>query len=189
MLIRRLTTQLVFVCLAIVSWTSIAAPPKALENISIQLKWAHAFQFAGYYAALYKGFYADEGLNVTIVARAPALNVTEQVLTGRVNYGVSDSGLIEQRLNGEPVVLLATIFQHSPLVYVSLKNSGIVSPYEMKGKRIMDDSIERAPLLAMLYDAGIFAKEVEQIDHTLDIDDLLLKFRSSFFTSMARPHR
>jgi diguanylate cyclase (GGDEF)-like protein/PAS domain S-box-containing protein len=173
MLIRRLTTQLVFVCLAIVSWTSIAAPPKALENISIQLKWAHAFQFAGYYAALYKGFYADEGLNVTIVARAPALNVTEQVLTGRVNYGVSDSGLIEQRLNGEPVVLLATIFQHSPLVYVSLKNSGIVSPYEMKGKRIMDDSIERAPLLAMLYDAGIFAKEVEQIDHTLDIDDLL----------------
>jgi ABC-type nitrate/sulfonate/bicarbonate transport system substrate-binding protein len=29
----------------------------AVEKISLQLKWHHQFQFAGYYAALEKGFF------------------------------------------------------------------------------------------------------------------------------------
>lgn len=33
----------------------------APEQTSIQLKWKHAFQFAGYYAAIEKGFYQDAG--------------------------------------------------------------------------------------------------------------------------------
>ncbi|MDO8776398.1 MAG: ABC transporter substrate-binding protein, partial [Burkholderiaceae bacterium] len=36
------------------------------ERVTLQLKWLHQFQFAGYYAALAKGFYRDEGLDVTI---------------------------------------------------------------------------------------------------------------------------
>src|SRR5947209_5616608 len=38
----------------------------ALDAVSIQLKWKHQFQFAGYYQALEQGFYRDAGLEVTI---------------------------------------------------------------------------------------------------------------------------
>jgi ABC-type nitrate/sulfonate/bicarbonate transport system substrate-binding protein len=38
----------------------------ALEKVSLQLKWLHQFQFAGYYVALEKGFYRDAGLDVEI---------------------------------------------------------------------------------------------------------------------------
>jgi len=39
------------------------------EKVSIQLKWFHGFQFAGYYAAIEQGFYAEEGLEVTLKER------------------------------------------------------------------------------------------------------------------------
>ncbi|KKK58640.1 hypothetical protein LCGC14_3042390, partial [marine sediment metagenome] len=38
----------------------------AQESVSLQLKWTHQFQFAGYYMAKQKGFYNDVGLDVTI---------------------------------------------------------------------------------------------------------------------------
>ena len=39
-----------------------SATATAHERVTLQLKWFHQFQFAGYYAAVEKGFYADEGL-------------------------------------------------------------------------------------------------------------------------------
>ena len=48
-------------------------PLRADEHLIVQLPWQHQFQFAGYYAALAKGFYRDAGLRVTPQARpAPA---------------------------------------------------------------------------------------------------------------------
>ncbi|HAS83821.1 MAG TPA: hypothetical protein DCS43_14395, partial [Verrucomicrobia bacterium] len=43
----------------------------AAENVRLQLKWQHQFQFAGYYAALEKGYYRDAGLNVDILPAQP----------------------------------------------------------------------------------------------------------------------
>src|SRR5436190_2086334 len=39
----------------------------ALDAVTLQLKWRHQFQFAGYYAAVEKGFYRDAGLEVGIL--------------------------------------------------------------------------------------------------------------------------
>ena len=61
-----------------------------LENVTIQLKWLHQFQFAGYYAAVEKGFYAEEGLNVVLRERDPSKGHIQSVLDGDVEYGVAD---------------------------------------------------------------------------------------------------
>jgi PAS domain S-box-containing protein len=150
-----------------------AAAKPELEKVSLQLKWQHQFQFAGYYAAKEKGFYAAEGLDVDIKQRSAKVDNIEQVLQGESEYGISDTSLLLDRLNNKPVVMLATIFQHNPLVYISLKSSGIVSPYEMKGKKVMDDTSARAPLLAMLYETGIATQESTHLEHSFDINDLL----------------
>ena len=42
------------------------SPAGALDQVSLQLKWKHQFQFAGYYAAVEKGFYRENGLDVVI---------------------------------------------------------------------------------------------------------------------------
>ncbi len=146
---------------------------QALEQVALQLKFLHAFQFAGYYAAQEKGFYAQEGLDVDIRERIQGINNVEQVLKGEAQYGVADSGLLQDRLNGKPVVVLASIFQHNPLVYFTLQSSGIVSPYELTGKRVMDDFNNDSPLLAMFYETNIALDSIKRVKHSFNYDDLI----------------
>jgi len=166
----RLAALLTLACCSSPLSAELAQPA---EKVSLQLKWLHSFQFAGYYAAKEKGFYAEEKLDVTIRERIPGINNIEQVLQDQSQYGVADTGLLEQRLVGKPVVVLASIFQHSPLVYLTLKNSGIVSPYELRGKRVMEDNYDNAPLLAMLYETGIATDEFTHLDNSFNPDDLI----------------
>lgn len=107
-----------------------------LEPVSIQLKWQHAFQFAGYYAAIEQGYYRDEGLEVTLKEADLSKDLVSEVMQGKSNYGVSDSTLLIYHLKGQPVVLVNQFFQHSPLVFISRRDSGIISPYEMVGKTV-----------------------------------------------------
>ena len=125
------------------------------EQVSIQLKWKHAFQFAGYYAAIEKGFYRDVGLNVTLKEVDFSKDKVAQVLAGESEYGIADSALALHRLNGDPVILVDQIFQHSPLAFIAHRKSGIISPYEMRGKKVAYDldSKGNAALSTMLLDA------------------------------------
>lgn len=147
------------------------------EQVTIQLKWRHQFQFAGYYAAKEKGFYANEGLDVTLMVRnASELNINpvRTVLDNDAQYGISDSGLILERMKGRPVVLLAQIFQRSPFIFISKRNSGIISPYEAVGKKVMIDTQNSsyAPLLAMLLETIGGVDMIEIIPPSFDYKDL-----------------
>jgi len=57
----------------------------SLTKITLQLKWYHQFQFAGYYAAKEKGFYKDLGLDVEIHEGGPNLRVQDMVISGKID--------------------------------------------------------------------------------------------------------
>ena len=92
---------------------------EALDKIKLQLQWKHQFEFAGFYVAKEKGFYADVGLNVEFVEYKNNTDITQEVLDGNAQYGVNYASIIAQYLNGKPVVLLANFFKQSPLVLVA----------------------------------------------------------------------
>jgi len=87
-------------------------PAVALEKVVLQLKWSHAYQFVGYYAAKEMGYYQSAGLDVDIRALQPGQDVVTEVLSGKANYGSGTSVLLLARQDGAPVVVLANIFQH-----------------------------------------------------------------------------
>lgn len=122
------------------------------EKVTLQLKWFHQFQFAGYYAAKEKGFYKDVGLDVDIKQRDLKYNNVEEVIKGKAQYGVADSILILYKAKGEPVVIVSPIFQHSPSALISLKSSGINSPYDLDGKDVLfyPNDTDGFALLAMM---------------------------------------
>ena len=91
------------------------------ENIKVQLRWRHQFQFAGFYAALHKGFYKQENLNISLIEGGPSINAIETVLTKKAEIGVSNSSLVLDFLNNKPVVNLGSIMQHSPNILVTHK--------------------------------------------------------------------
>ncbi len=146
----------------------------AAEKVSLQLKWFHQFQFAGYYAAKAQGYYAEEGLEVEIRPLDRTRTVVDQVGSGEADYGVGDSAIVADYARGAPIVSLAAIFQHSPLVLISRKDSGIVSPSDLAGKRLMFDSkgSDDGPIRAMLAEAGISSERFEHVSHSYNNEDL-----------------
>jgi two-component system sensor histidine kinase EvgS len=134
---------------------AVCAQKASPEPVTLQLRWFHQFQFAGYYAAIEKGFYAEEGLQVSLREFEPGKDRIAPVLEGKAQYGVGDPALLRLRFQGKPVVVLAQIFQHSPSVLITLRESGILSPDELDGKKVMMplDDIGSAPIQAMLLDA------------------------------------
>ncbi len=118
-----------WVCSAETNPQGVSGSP-ARESITLQLQWHHQFQFAGYYAAKEKGFYAQEGLDVVILdggydANGNAKRPVEEVVFGRADFGVTRSDLLLHHSRGIPVTMLANIFQRSPFVLLSLKEYGI----------------------------------------------------------------
>ncbi|MCP4218567.1 MAG: ABC transporter substrate-binding protein, partial [bacterium] len=106
--------------------------------VTLQLNWKYQFEFAGYIAALEKGFYRDAGLEVRLKEIQFDMNSITEVLEGRAHYGVHVSNVILERLKGRPLVMLANDHKHSPVVL--LAQPGINSPKDLKGKRIMGKS-------------------------------------------------
>jgi diguanylate cyclase (GGDEF)-like protein/PAS domain S-box-containing protein len=179
MQIRKMTLH-VLICLWVFINISNACaapelPPSPLEKVTLQLKWLHQFQFAGYYAAKEQGYYAQAGMDVQIFERSPSKDVVEQVVFGDRDFAVGDSGILSYYARGEPIVALAAIFQHNPLVFVSKQSSGIISPYEMKGKRIMFDVVGAgdSTLRAMLADAGFTEKNYTAIKQNFSNEDFI----------------
>ena len=115
----------------------IASPVVANESVRLQLKWTHQFQFAGYYAAQKQGYYKKEGLDVEIIEGIRGNNSSEIVLQGKAEYGVGNTSLLLSRNAGEPLVVLAVIFQHSPDIFLSLKNNSLQNIHDLKNKKLM----------------------------------------------------
>lgn len=143
------------------------AAAQPLEKVTLQLKWKHQFQFSGYYAAIEKGYYRDAGLEVLLVEAQSGKDYTEPVLNGTAEFGVASSELAVLRAKGKPVVALAPIYQHSPLVLIASEEAGIDNIHDLAGKSVML-APEEAELFAYLKAEGLDPKSIKLVPHQYD---------------------
>lgn len=172
--------RVVLICLIFwfVSGLPVGASPASEQNLQtvyLQLKWLHQFQFAGYYAAIENGYYQDAGLNVILKEGKPGLSYADEVLSKNADYGIDMPVLLLERNKRKPVVVLAAIFQHSPEALIARKDSGITTPHDMIGKRILMRPNGNAEIRAMLRSEGISEDQIKIIDHSWDTNDLIEK--------------
>ncbi len=144
-----------------------------LEKVALQLMWKHQFQFAGYYAAVEKGFYRQAGLDVNIVEAGTA-DTVDEVISGKADFGTCNSDLILYRNAGKPVVVLAVIFQHSPNVLLAGKDAGINNIHDISGKRVMIEP-HSAQLFALMKHEGISTDSIKILPHSYDTKDMIAK--------------
>lgn len=156
---------LVILCLLLASTSA-----WGLEKVTLQLKWKHQFQFAGYYAALQKGYFKDAGFDVQIKELEEGIDPVDSVVSGKADFGVGASELLLHRQN-QPVVLLAVIFQHSPLVIITPRQHA-GSIHDLVGKRVMLLPQERE-LYAFLAQEGIKPANIIAVHHSFDPNDLI----------------
>lgn len=151
-----------------------ASGSDGLQVVDLQLRWKHQFQFAGYYAALEKGFYREAGLDVRLHEGGAGKVPVDEVLGGRALYGVANSEVLYERLRGRPLVALAAIFQHSPSVLLARADSGIRTPHDLIGKRVMLMSGKHdSDFYAMFLREGIKPEGINVLPTSYDIGDLV----------------
>ena len=144
------------------------------KPVTLQLKWLHQFEFAGYYAADIKGYYAEKGLKVTIKPGDKNHSPITEVLRGRATFGISDCDVLINYTKGDPIVAMASLFQHSPYIVLATPYQNIHSPSDLIGKRILSsDNYGWAQMKAMLMREGIPLDSVRKLEHTWKPMDLL----------------
>ncbi len=165
--------RLVLLCGVLLITTLNAKEP--LEKVSLQLQWFDQFQFAGYYIAKEKGFYRDVGLDVTLKPYRARISSADEVVSQRATYGVGRSTLIIERSKGKPIVLLAAIFQVSPLVLLSLKRDDLLSTDDFNGKRLttLPDSTASVAMQAMIASQGIDLSQMTLLEHSFNLNNLI----------------
>lgn len=99
------------------------------EDLTLQLKWVTQAQFAGYYVAQEKGFYEEEGLDVTIKPGGPDIAPTQVLAGGGADVIVEwMPAALAAREKGLPLVNIAQPFKKSGMMLTCLKESGITDP-------------------------------------------------------------
>jgi NitT/TauT family transport system substrate-binding protein len=111
--------------------------PAELKPIRLQLQWFPQAQFAGYFAAKDKGYYAEEGFDVTILPGAVEIVPATVVAGGQAEFGISwVPRMLAPRESGADGVVIAQVFQRSPTLQVSFKDKNITKPEDLKGKKV-----------------------------------------------------
>ncbi|MBF0454597.1 MAG: ABC transporter substrate-binding protein [Magnetococcales bacterium] len=143
-----------------------------LEPITVQLKWHHQFQFAGLYAAIEQGYFAENGLDVSLIEGKEGVDPANVVVSGQAQYGIGTSELVVSRARGLPVVVMSAIYQHSPYGVAVLKSSGIEYVNDLVGKNMMVEP-QAAEILAYLRLEGVELEKIKQHVHSFDVTSLL----------------
>jgi NitT/TauT family transport system substrate-binding protein len=124
-------------CLAGVAVLLAACGTQAPTKITLQLNWFHEAEFAGYYVAQAKGFYKDQGLDITIFEGGPGTPARDRVMNGEVTFAVTSFG--EQRdlvAARKPSVAVMAAYQIPPLTIFALQASKITDPRDLVGKKV-----------------------------------------------------
>jgi len=143
---------------------------KDLNNVTLQLKWKHQFQFAGFYMAKEKGFYDDVGINVDIQEYQDGV-IVDDVLNGKSTFGIDDSQLVYHKLSGKDVVGLFVTFQDSPLAIMSTKKIEKIQDLNNHEIQFSKNALHNISMKAMLLSNGVNIKTVElknKVKHLVD---------------------
>lgn len=109
----------------------------AADDVTLQLKWVTQAQFGGYYVALDKGFYEEEGLNVTIKPGGPDIAPTQVLAGGGADVTVEwMPAALAAREKGLAMVNIAQPFKSSGMMLTCRKDAGIATTDDFAGKTL-----------------------------------------------------
>ncbi len=127
-------------CGALAGWAAVATAAtdrKAATKVTLQLKWVTQAQFAGYYAALEKGYYDKAGLDVSIKVGGPSITPETVVAGKRAEFGLDWlPNLLATREKGSKLVSIAQVFARSGMTELTWRDSGINTIAKMQGKKV-----------------------------------------------------
>ena len=147
-----------------------------LKPVKLQLQWFTQAQFAGYFAALEKGFYRDEGLDVQILEGGVDIVPQTVLAQGNADFAIAwVPKALQSREQGAGITDIAQIFQRSGTLQVSKKPDAVTDPSGLKGKKVGNWGFgNEFELFAGMTKAGLNpASDVTLVQQQFDMQALL----------------
>ncbi len=142
-----------------------ASAPTALpaaREIIMAMPYIPNVQFAYYYVADKKGYYAQEGIKLTFDYNFET-DVVQRVAQGTVQFGMaSGDSVLLARAQGLPVRVVSTNNQRFPTVFFSKAAAGITKPEDLKGKTVGIPGRFGASYIGLL--ALLYANKIPESD-------------------------
>jgi ABC-type nitrate/sulfonate/bicarbonate transport system substrate-binding protein len=108
-----------------------------LVKATLQFGWIANVENAGEIVAAEKGYYAAEGVDITLEPGGPAVSVEPLVVSGKALIGLSQpDNVARARAQGANLKVVATTFQRNPAAVMSLASAPIATPQELVGKKL-----------------------------------------------------
>jgi ABC-type nitrate/sulfonate/bicarbonate transport system substrate-binding protein len=164
-LLKRMTAVVLSALMGamLVSCTPESPAKDPVVEITLVLDWTPNTNHTGFYVALEKGYFEEEGLKVNIV-QPPEDGATMMVASGQAQFGIDFQDSLSPVFTSEdkiPVEVVAALIQHNTSGVISLKEDGINSPKDLEGKNYAtwDLPIEQAMMKNVVEsDGGDFSK-------------------------------
>ncbi|MBI2846798.1 MAG: ABC transporter substrate-binding protein [Chloroflexi bacterium] len=151
--------------------------PKPLTKVSVALDWYPWSNHTGLFLAQENGYYKDEGLDVNIYVPANPEDVLKLVGAGKDNFGISyHTDVLQARSEGLPVKSIAALVQHPLNSVMTLKESNIVRPKQLEGKKVGYPGIpsNEAYLTSMMQADGSSINKIELVNVGFNLVEALI---------------
>ena len=154
--------------------TALFSNTSSLEKVSLAFEWKYQFQFAGYIAAKEKGFYKDAGFDVELL-EYDGRDTINMITNNETTFATAKSKVILEKMRGKELVLLASFFKKSALVFIA--QEGIKYPQEFFNHSIMSTQNELiySNLGILLKKFGITSNDFIYQEETFNVDDFMNK--------------
>ena len=149
------------------------------EKVVLQLKWEHEFQFAGYYAALWQGFYQAEGLDVEIrpVSRpdGSVVQPLDEIRSDNAQFAVGALDILIGEDRGRDLVVLAPIFQRSPSAIFSLATTPLNDLSQLATLRIaaVENDATKIEVDTIFLAHGFDLAQIRYVDEPVTVETLI----------------
>lgn len=133
-----------------VAATAAGVPAFAASTVNFQLSWLHSVQFGGSYIAAQRGYWSDQGLDVSLSQGGPNAPVEPPVVSGAALVGISAADYTAAAVaQGAPFKIIAVAMQKNPFAIASLASNPVNTPADLAGKRI-GMAVANTPVLQAL---------------------------------------
>lgn len=147
----------------------------ATSPLIMQAAWINDAEFAGYYVAIDKGYYADAGIDLEYLSGGPDVIPESTIIAGRADLALTTpdttiKAIVDQ---GAPFKIIGAQYQKNPIGIVSLARNPINEPRDLIGKTLAVPPVNVISVEAMLKLNGIDPSQVNIVPYAYDPTPLI----------------
>jgi ABC-type nitrate/sulfonate/bicarbonate transport system substrate-binding protein len=147
---------------------------QGLTPVTMQLSWLHSVQFGGTYLAEARGYFAEEGIEVTLRPGGPNAPVAPPMVAGQALLGLGaadyDAAAVAE---GAPLKIIGVQMQRNPFAIASLPDNPVNVPADLVGKRLGMALINMPILQTICTLNGVDVGDIEVVPTQYDAAPLL----------------